>query len=322
MDNQGGRLIAGLTSLLLVGASLPLGAQALACPPSVTADQGKTLVDYVSKKYKLPDSVTLTLKQDRVISGSCYRELTFQGESQIRTWGLTLYASPDLRFLSSDLLDTALNPIEEERAKNDRVMKGLTERAVATRGPDNASVTIVEFSDFQCPFCRKFAQMLDEALSGNTEMARVVFRHFPLRNHAWARVAAEGAACAELQNSRAFWSLHDKVYRNQDVITAENVKDKLNEFAKAADGLDANAFKECMANSMSLGLVLRDMNLGEANQVSGTPTLFINGRKIEGVQNAARLRELIVQAHDETVSVANAAQQSTDSGQMSGTRRD
>lgn len=77
-----------------------------------------------------------------------------------------------------------------------------------------------------------------------------------------------------------------------------------------------------MANSMSLGLVLRDMNLGEANQVSGTPTLFINGRKIEGVQNAARLRELIVQAHDEMVSVAKAAQQSTSVGQKSGTRRD
>lgn len=227
MDNHGGGLIAGLTSLFLVGASLPLWAQAPVCPPSITADQGKTLVDYVNKKYKLPDSVTLTLKQDRVVSGSCYRELTFQGESQIRTWDLTLYASPDLRFLSSDLLDTALNPMEEERAKNGRIMKGLTERAVATRGPDDAPVTIVEFSDFQCPFCRKFAQMLEEAVSGNTEMARVIFRHFPLRNHAWARVAAEGAACAGLQNPRGFWSLHDALFRNQDVITAENIKDKL-----------------------------------------------------------------------------------------------
>jgi protein-disulfide isomerase len=214
----------------------------------------------------------------------------------MRTWDLTLYASPDLRFLTGELMDTRRDPAEEERAHNEALMKGLTGGAAPTRGPADAPVTIVEFSDFQCPFCGKFSRILDEALASGAENVRVVFHHLPLGGHAWARTAAEGAACAQLQSREAFWSMHDLIFGNQEGITEENIGAKLSEFAAKARGLDAKAFQECARNNMSLGLVLRDMGLAEANQVNGTPTLFINGRRVQGVENAAQLRELIDEA--------------------------
>jgi len=102
----------------------------------------------------------------------------------LKTWDLTLYASSDGRFLSSDLFDTTIDPAQEQRAKDETLLKGLVQGPLATRCPANAPVTIVEFSDFECPFCRNFAQILDEALSNkDTDDVRVVFHQMPLSIH-------------------------------------------------------------------------------------------------------------------------------------------
>jgi len=118
----------------------------------------------------------------------------------------------------------------------------------------------------------------------------------PLGGHPWARAAAEGAGCAQLQSTAAFWALHDQIFRNQESITPANLKDKLGEFAKSVQGLDAKAFQECLDGGMSLGLVLQDINLAAASHVDGTPTLFVNGNRAPGVGSVAELRDLISRA--------------------------
>src|ERR1039457_5183526 len=228
----------GLCGLLL-GWGLRLEAQAPACPQAFTEKQKRTLTEYVHKKYKIPDKIALSLKKNTTVRGTCFREITFEGKSAFKTWELTLYASPDARFLSSDLFDTTFDPALEQRAKDEALLKGLTQGPSATRGPANAPVTIVEFSDFQCPFCGKFARILDEALSSEGKDVRVVFQHMPLSMHPWARMAAEAAGCAQLQSNEAFWSLHDRIFQGQTAITAGNAKEKLAEFASATKGIDA-----------------------------------------------------------------------------------
>ncbi|MGO9096044.1 MAG: DsbA family protein [Bryobacteraceae bacterium] len=300
---------------LWLAASQPLEGQAPSCTAQqLTAKQKQTLLDYVRKKYKLPSSILLSIEKDTPVDGTCFWELAFQGKSEIRTWELKLFASPDLRFLTDELMDTQRDPEDEERAKNQLLMRGLTQGASTVRGPENAPVTIAEFSDFQCPFCRKFAEILDEVLADGTQNVRVVFHHMPLASHNWARIAAEGAACAQLQSPQAFWRMHDEIFRNQASITPENIKEKLAGFAESTKEVDHAAFQQCMRDSMSLGLVLRDLNLGDANQVTGTPTLFINGHRVQGVENAARLRELIVEAGKEAGSPSAPAAKSAAAG--------
>lgn len=271
------------------------------CSTDLSESKKHILTDYIRKRYALPETMDLKVKVATTATGTCYHKLSFEGKNAVRIWQLTLYASPDGRFLSPELFDTMVDPLAEQRAKDEAVMQGLLKGASATRGPERAAVTIAEFSDFQCPYCRRFAQTLDEALSGSgNDDVRVVFHHLPLTMHNWARVAAEGAGCAQIQSGEAFWSMHDVIFQNQAKLTPENIREKLGEFARNAKGLDAKSFQQCMDQGMSVGLVLRDMNMADANQVQGTPTLFINGRRIQGVENAAKLRELIEQARKES----------------------
>ncbi len=284
---------------LFFASGLCLGGQAPACSQPLQERQRRSLTTYVRNKYKLPDTIALSLKKDRAVRDTCFRELTFEGKSAFKTWELTLYSSPDARFLSSDLFDTTVDPLLEQRAKDDAVMKGLVQGASATRGPADAAVTIVEFSDFECPFCRNFAQTLDEALSKRQDDVRVVFHHLPLPMHPWARMAAEAAGCAQLQSNRAFWSLHDQIFQNQKTITAENAKEKLARLATHTKGVDGAAFQKCIDSGMSVGLVLKDMNAAQSNRIEATPTIFINGHRVQGVENASKLREMIAEARKE-----------------------
>jgi len=281
---------------LLFSSEPRLEAQNSACSQPLKELQKRTLTDYVRKKYKLPDTIKLSIKNDTTVRGTCFRELTFEGKSAFKTWQLTLYASPDARFLSSDLFDTSVDPVLEQRAKDEALMKGLAQGPGATRGPARAQVTIVEFSDFQCPFCRRFASILDEALAGQENDVRVVFHHMSLSMHPWARMAAEAAGCAQLQSNEAFWSLHDRIFQNQAEITVENAKKKLSELAASSKGVNAAAFRTCMNSAMSVGLVLKDMNVAETYQINATPTVFINGHPLKGVDSAAKLREAIADA--------------------------
>jgi protein-disulfide isomerase len=107
--------------------------------------------------------------------------------------------------------------------------------------------------------------------------------------------AAEGAACAQLQSSDAFWAIHDQIFDHQHEVTPSNVKEKLVEYAQAAKSLDQKAFHTCVDNAMSLGLVFRDMDLAAANGVDGTPTVYINGHRVSGIKDADQFRKLIAE---------------------------
>jgi protein-disulfide isomerase len=93
--------------------------------------------------------------------------------------------------------------------------------------------------------------------------------------------------------------MHDQIFQHQQEITADNIKQKLAEYSKSINSLDRTSFQNCLDNEMSLGLVFRDMNLASANNMQGTPTLFINGHRVPGVQDAKQLRDFIVEAKKE-----------------------
>jgi protein-disulfide isomerase len=144
-----------------------------------------------------------------------------------------------------------------------------------------ASVTLVEFSDFECPVCRSLHDVLRGMLP-NYPQVRVVFKDFPLESlHPWARTAALAGRCAYQQDPKAFWKVYDAIYDQQEVISAANAWTKMADFAAAA-GVNPDTFKACMASPDAGAAIDASRTNGQQLDVASTPTVFVNGRRLVG----------------------------------------
>jgi protein-disulfide isomerase len=141
-------------------------------------------------------------------------------------------------------------------------------------GPADAKVTVVEFSDFQCPYCSRAADVVDQVKEKYGDRIHFVFRQFPLPMHQNARGAAEAALAANAQGK--FWQFHDKLFKNQGQLT----RDGLEGFAKEA-GLNVPEFKKALDGKTYAADVDSDVKMGESVAVQGTPTMFINGARVQ-----------------------------------------
>ena len=152
-------------------------------------------------------------------------------------------------------------------------------------GPVGAPVTIVEFGDLECPSCRAEApvlrQLIPELYPGKV---RVVFKDYPLESiHPWARAASIAGRCVFRQNKDAFWKFYDWDYENQDDITVETLKTKVLGWARSS-GINAGELERCMDSKATDAEVSANYNEGKAAGVTGTPNLFVNGRKSPSAQ--------------------------------------
>jgi protein-disulfide isomerase len=154
------------------------------------------------------------------------------------------------------------------------------------RGPENAPVQIIEFSDFECPFCFRVTPTVASLLEAYGDRVRLVYRHYPLPNHPNARPAAEAAACAHEQGK--FWEYHDRLFANQQQLGAADLKKHAVEL-----GLDAGKFNACVDSRKYQKDVDADMDAAQALGVSGTPHFFINGRPLSGAQPIENFRAII-----------------------------
>jgi len=153
-------------------------------------------------------------------------------------------------------------------------------------GGAKAPVTIIEFSDYQCPFCKRAEGSVDEVMKTYGDKVRLVFRDLPLPMHPQARPAAEAANCANAQGK--FWEYHAKLFANQAALG----EDKLKEYAKDL-GLDTAKFDECLASKPFKAAIDKDIEDGSKVGVSGTPAFFINGRMLSGAQPFEKFKEVI-----------------------------
>src|SRR5262245_58392785 len=144
-----------------------------------------------------------------------------------------------------------------------------------SKGSTNAPILMIEFSDFQCPFCLRAHATVDQVLKTYGDKIRFVYRHYPLPNHPNARPAAEASACAAEQDK--FWPYHDRLFAQPSKLSDADLKQS------AADlGLDMPKFTACVESHKFKAQVDADVKDGDAAGVNGTPAFFINGRMLSG----------------------------------------
>ena len=180
--------------------------------------------------------------------------------------------------VSGDVYNITQSPFQANLDK-------LTTKDQPTFGPANAPITIVEFGDLECPDCRMEAPLLHHNVPETFgDKVHVYFKDYPLESiHPWARAAAIAGRCVYHQNAETFWKFYDWIYDHQPEIEGDSLKAKVMEWA-GQNGLDTAKLGGCIDSKATEPEVNRSIAEGQELGIRGTPTLFINGRKIGGLQ--------------------------------------
>ncbi|HJT52417.1 MAG TPA: thioredoxin domain-containing protein [Candidatus Angelobacter sp.] len=188
-----------------------------------------------------------------------------------------LYVSPDRQYaVAGEIIPFGPNPFAPAREK-------LKAADGPTQGAAKPVIEIVEFSDLECPHCKKAAPILDKLVTDFPQV-QLTFQQFPLPAtiHPWALKAAEYADCAAQHDKAAFWKYVDSIFENQGSIAAATADDKLKELATAS-GLDATKIASCAVTPETEARVNKSLQFGKSLDINQTPTVFINGRRVLGI---------------------------------------
>jgi len=173
------------------------------------------------------------------------------------------------------------------------------------KGPESAPITIVEYADFQCPYCTRALDSLKQVEEKYAGKVRIVFRDFPLSQiHPFAAKAAEAGACANDQGK--FWPMHDKLFANQTKLALTDLKQHATDL-----GLDAEAFGTCLDSGKHTAEIKKSVEEGQRYGLSGTPSFFINGRLIVGAQPYEGFAQVIDEELERTASAPTQAAAAT-----------
>lgn len=292
---------------------------ALGCGPvngqSATDDPARAEQILENLKLQFPQlrdhSVVMEPLRDSGLDGIFAGTFVINGQQQQQF--LVSEDNTKLYLVAAGPLDVSLTSeeiaaqMEEERAA---VAQAAQERSaqlassiegLPVRGNPDAPVTIIEFSDFQCPYCARGFRTVEQILEKYPEDVNFVFMHFPLPNHPWARPASIAATCAANQDEAAYWMLHDQYFNNQSQFTPENVIPMSRAYL-TGQGIDLDTWEVCAADEDSdayqaaATVVDNAMEAGRELGVTGTPGFFVNGHFINGAKPLAEFEAVIEEA--------------------------
>ena len=277
-----------MTVMLALGLLAPLsGAQtapdnppvALKPTPAVSATEEsaiqKTVEAYLRNLYAFgPDiQVTVSAPKETGVAGLLETSVTVktpEGAEDAR-----FYLSKDGKYLiRGEISELGKDPLATNRSQ-------MELKDAPSIGDPKATITLVEYSDFECPVCRNLHEVMRGILK-NYPQVRLVFKDYPIEVlHPWARTAAIAGRCAYQQDPAAFWKMYDLIYDNQEIISAANAWMKMSEYAGQI-GLNADSFRGCMASPEAAAAVEASRANGQKLDVNSTPTVFVNGRRLVG----------------------------------------
>jgi protein-disulfide isomerase len=254
--------------------------------PTMTNEQ---IASYVRKLFNVPQEVTITIGENassKDIPGTYPIMMTFKGgrvDQKQEAW-----ITSENKLIVGRTYDMTVDPYKENQDKIN-----LTNSPVL--GAGEAKVTIVEYSDFQCPYCSSAHVTVKDLLKQYEGKVKVAYKHLPLEMHNWAKVAAEAAVCVHKQNPETFWKLSDYFFANQRALTSETFDAKLQEFS-AQNGVNGEELKKCMADPATKQKVEADMAEAKSLGLSSTPSFIVNGRTVIGAKPLDQFKQIIDEA--------------------------
>ena len=261
-------------AVILLEATFSWAQQPASAPASLTQTQ-KSIENFLRNYYALGPEIKITVGAPTEFANSGILESAIEVITPENTEHVKMYLTKDGRYLiRGEINDLNTNPLTD-------TVKKIQIANSPVLGNPNAPITLVEFSDFECPVCRNLHDSLRGILP-NYPQVRVIFKDYPLDTiHPWARTAALAGRCAYQQDPNAFWKMYDSIYDAQDLISASNVYEKVTEFA-AKCGLNPEVFKACMSSPQATQAIDASVANGNLLEVRSTPTVFVNGRRIVG----------------------------------------
>ena len=235
----------------------------------------------VLRESTCPCGCPMQLAQCRVEDPACGQSQTLAGI--VVDAAAANKSAAEIRKILSD------SPLVKAASQRDRILLdpvSINILGAPVKGPVAAKVTIIEFSDFQCPFCVKAIPQLDALMKAFPNDVRLVYKQFPLESHSQAALASRASLAAHAQGK--FWPLHDRMYANSRAINREAVLGWAKEF-----GLDMAKFTKVFDAPETQAAVDRDLADGGRAGVSATPTIYINGKKYQGAIALEQLTPII-----------------------------
>ncbi len=288
-----------LLALALVGVTTSEAQQAPRAPapekPAATVSKKKSALDkaalepYIRHLFVWGPSIQVNIAEPKPSA-------ELPGFFEVKVTGSAGNASQEETFLVSrdgrKILRAVIFDVEQNPFKPD--LDKLKTQFQPSFGTPGAAVVLVQFSDFQCPFCKEEAKLLRQnLLSAYPKQVRLYFKDFPLEQiHPWARLGAIAGRCIFRQNPSAFWEFYDWVFEQQEQITPDNLRVKVLEFAKGRP-VDILQLTRCLDTRATEAEVDRNVAEARSLQVNSIPTLFVNGRRLVGQLAWPNLRQII-----------------------------
>jgi len=263
-----------------------------ACAQQQTVETAGTsnqqIADYVRKAFNVPSNVAIAVKDAEKSSIEGMREVKLEFTSEKGTQSEAAWVTKDNRLIIGRLMDMSVDPYKKNWDK-------VNLKDVPATGAADAKVVIVEYSDFQCPFCSQAHQTVEQLLKDYNGKVKLVFKHLPLDMHNWAEDAAVAGACVQQQNNDAFWQLSHYLFTNQKTIKKETLQSSVVEATKNL-GLNADQLKQCMDTRQTLPLVKANQAEASSLGFGSTPSFLVNGRPVVGAIDLASFKKIVDEA--------------------------
>ena len=266
---------------------------ALVCPaqnaPKKSAFDKATLETYVRHLWVLNPNLNVQVLDPKPSVVQGFLDVTVRITQGAAAQNVTLLVSKDgSQVIQGNFYDINSNPFKPDLDK-------LKTQFQPSMGTPGAPVVLVVFSDLQCPHCKEEGTLLRQnLLIGFPKEVRLYFKDFPLQIHPWSKPAAIAGRCVFRQTPTAFWDYHDFVFAHQEeMATVEDLKSKVMGWAKDRKDLDAVQLGQCFDTKATEAEVDKEIAEGQSLDITGTPTLFVNGRNISTGIDWANLKAVI-----------------------------